>query len=1381
MKARSLILATLCAIVGGLALSCAPSLAALTHPYVSQLTGFGDPTAVTVGPGGDLYVADSGSRAVDRYDSSAAPLSFSAAEPYVEGSRLTGTPSGPFELPQGVAVNNATGEIYVADGAKRVVDAFKASGEYLRQLTGAPPSAPVNGSFRDPSGLTVDQSTGELYVTDPQSGVVDVFNAADEYVSQFGSGLLGGSYGESVAVDDLTGDVYVGDSATDVVYPFNSLNSFTPPEWHGTETPAGSFGGGYVYVGIDQTSGHVYVATTQSVVDEFAASGSEEYVGQVTGTPAGLFGRAQAVSVDPSSGEVYVADGGADVVDVFGPPAVLADVSTGAATGIATTSVTLEGAVDPDEVPVSGCELEYRTDAEASFAKSVACTPTTPFTGKATIAVSASVAGLQPNTAYEYRLAATNANGTAYGSAQSFTTLGPPAVEGESASAVSRSHAELSAQVDPHGLATHYRFEYGPSTSYGTSIPIPDGELAAGFGAQPVSVEVTGLTLSTTYHYRVVASNAGGTVDGPDESFQTLPAVLIDSESATNVAGSSATLEAQVDPLGSDTTAYFQYGAADCSSSPAACVDVPLAPGVDLGAGEGDQSVSAHLQGLTPGVTYHYRVLVANALGTSEGADRTFATQAVGGASALPDGRAWEMVTPPYKQGSGLVADGNEQGADNQAAADGSAITYGATSPFVVNPAGSRSLEVTQVFSDRKAPGDWETNDISTAHDEGATSVAVGHSAEYKLFSSDLSFGLVEPEGDTPLPPLPAGSEKTLYLREADGGYRALVTTENVAPGVKFGGNGEGAGAFDFNSATPDFSHVVLHSSVGLTSTPSAEGGLYVWHGGELELASVLPGGAPTQASLGQRGELVRHAISNDGSRLVFEARSPAGLYLRDMAKGETIQVDAAQGVAAPESADSRYETADESDSRVFFTSPNRLTADSTALGEYPYPEDLYEFEVTSGAEEPLSGRLSDLTVDRSSGQSADVQGVIGASEDGSYVYFVAKGILGDGGERGAEAGADNLYSAHFDTDTGTWGAPVFIALLSSEDHPSWSAGFGVDFATVTSRVSPNGRYLAFMSDRSLTGYDNRDASSGVRDEEVFLYDAGENRLVCASCNPTGARPAGLFEGGKYEENLVDYAKNWQERWLAANIPGWDSTDLGHALYQPRYLADSGRLFFNSSDALVPDDVNGKEDVYEYEPAGVGSCQGADHGQNAGDVFEEGAGGCVALISAGTSREESAFLDASETGGDVFFLTLSRLAPQDTDTSLDVYDAHECAESSPCAAPASLVPPPCTTGDACKAAPTPQPSAFGAPASATFSGAGNVAPAAGKAAVTTKRSAGRAQKLAKALKVCVKKPKRKRAACRAQARKRYRAKSSSAHSKAENSRTRSSASTATGR
>jgi len=189
--------------------------------------------------------------------------------------------------------------------------------------------------------------------------------------------------------------------------------------------------------------------------------------------------------------------------------------------------------------------------------------------------------------------------------------------------------------------------------------------------------------------------------------------------------------------------------------------------------------------------------------------------------------------------------------------------------------------------------------------------------------------------------------------------------------------------------------------------------------------------------------------------------------------------------------------------------------------------------------------------------------------------------------------------------------------------------------------------------------------------------------------------------------------------------------------------------FFNSFDALVPQDTNGELDVYEYEPAGIGNCQTSNV------TFSARSGGCVGLVSSGASGEEAAFVDASESGNDVFFLTSAQLASQDIDSAYDMYDAHACSTESPCTA-AAVLPPACTTADSCRAAPMPQPGIFGAPASATFSGSGNAAPVVVKTTTSTKPKAKpltRAQKLARALRACRSRPKRSRAACKAKARK----------------------------
>ncbi len=311
------------------------------------------------------------------------------------------------------------------------------------------------------------------------------------------------------------------------------------------------------------------------------------------------------------------------------------------------------------------------------------------------------------------------------------------------------------------------------------------------------------------------------------------------------------------------------------------------------------------------------------------------------------------------------------------------------------------------------------------------------------------------------------------------------------------------------------------------------------------------------------------------------------------------------------------------------------------------------------------------------------------------------------------------------------------------------------------------------MSERELTNYENIDispAAKGAHDEEVYLYDASTGRLVCASCNPSGERPHGVFDtqtGGEGLGLLVDRPETWAERWIAGSLPGWTLSQLAgtsgpRTEHQPRYLSNSGRLFFNSADALVPgvssrtraEEIGGSvqqvgvDNVYEYEQRGEGGCASEP--------------GCVALISSGTSEHESAFLDASEGGADAFFVTAAQLVPQDTDNSLDIYDARICGtvDSEPCLKPKAGPPVQCT-GEGCRAPQAPQESSP-SPVTNVVSSSGNL----GEKAVSPPKVSQKpktetqAQKLAAALKACRKlKQKRKRAKCEAQARKKYKVKS----------------------
>jgi hypothetical protein len=847
---------------------------------------------------------------------------------------------------------------------------------------------------------------------------------------------------------------------------------------------------------------------------------------------------------------------------------------------------------------------------------------------------------------------------------------------------------------------------------------------------------------------------------------------VVEEAFVSDVAGTSATLHARIDPEGSETTYRFEYGTSASYGS-----DIPAPDGI-VGSGTEGVAVSAHPQDLLPYTTYHYRVVavVSSRSETVPGADGVFTTQRAGGGFALPDGRAWELVSPPNKHGA-LIASLLAQN-PLQAAADGSGITYGVNVPTELEPAGygQQGLIYIQARSDR-GPGSWSTRDIAVPRD---SPTGTNGGSEYLAFSQDLSVGLLKPYSEKTMLLSDEASEPTIYARReglcdapatASECYLPLVTGNegfaDVPAGTKFGG----FETLRFKGATPDMSHVLLSSSVALTSTPIGINGLYEWSAGapaaeRLQLVSVLPaseGGGAAQGSTG------RISVFRDGSRRIFWQENFKGLelYMRDTVKGETVRLDVAQPGVVSTTPHANFQVVSSDGSKVFFTDSQQLTVTSGKVHGNQPPNDLYECEIVEEAGH-LTCKLTDVTPERS-GQSARVGWhVLGGSEDGSYVYFVAEGVLSENrnseGEMATQGNCDfssplgstcNLYEYHD-------GVVTFITRLSNEDEFDWALTdtFITSFLDQTSRVSPDGRFVAFMSDRSLTGYDNRDANSGKPDMEVYMYDAQDGRLVCASCNPTGSRPVGfearefgIFSTKKLRPNLVAIppfgsgggVSTTPANFVAANLA---TSNVGgdEFLYWPRALSDGGRLFFDSSDALVPQDVNGEEDVYEFEPVGTGGCS------TASVTFVASEGGCVSLISAGTSSEESAFLDASENGGDVFFLTSSRLVSGDVDSAIDIYDAHTCTASAPCVSP-PVGPPPCSSGDSCKAAPSPQPSIFGAPASATFAGAGN---AAGSPVSGVKpRSLTRAQKLARALRECRKKPKRKRGVCERRARARY--------------------------
>jgi hypothetical protein len=251
---------------------------------------------------------------------------------------------------------------------------------------------------------------------------------------------------------------------------------------------------------------------------------------------------------------------------------------------------------------------------------------------------------------------------------------------------------------------------------------------------------------------------------------------------------------------------------------------------------------------------------------------------------------------------------------------------------------------------------------------------------------------------------------------------------------------------------------------------------------------------------------------------------------------------------------------------------------------------------------------------------ASGVDGLAGASDDLTRVYYAAGDEL-----YFWDQGSGATLIAELDQDTA-----VRDPTANTKPHPA-----AVRPANRTSRVTPDGSHIAFSSFTSLTGYDNRDAVTGERAREAFVWSADTEQLRCVSCPATGARPTARELGTEV-----------QPHWTDARFPGWMSS-----LYASRVFSEHGdRLFFESFSRLSPSDVNGKGDVYEWEADGTGDCTTSD------PAFDPGAGGCVRLISSGQSSGDSRLVDASADGSDVFISTEESLVAQD-DGLIDIYDA----------------------------------------------------------------------------------------------------------------------------
>jgi hypothetical protein len=331
---------------------------------------------------------------------------------------------------------------------------------------------------------------------------------------------------------------------------------------------------------------------------------------------------------------------------VAAPPAlavVAPSATTGAAQQVRFASATVTGAIDPQGSPTT---YYFQYGPTVAYGRQTSAAPAG--SGTASVVVSQPLSGLTASTTYHYRVVAASAGGTVAGRDASFTTTRTPAplASTGAASSVSTTTAVVSGEVNPEGIATSYYFQYGPTAAYGRQTPVaPAG---SGTVSASVSQPLGGLAAATTYHYRIVAASAGGTVVGRDATFATTrtPVPIAVTGAATAVTATAAVLGGTVDPRGIATSYYLQYGPKALSSRTATAA---------AGAGTGAVAVSMPVSGLVPGTAYVYR-LVAVGAGTATGATRSFTT------AKIPAGLSLRAAANPVLAGASATFNGTLSG-----------------------------------------------------------------------------------------------------------------------------------------------------------------------------------------------------------------------------------------------------------------------------------------------------------------------------------------------------------------------------------------------------------------------------------------------------------------------------------------------------------------------------------------------------------------------------------------------------------------------------------------------------------------------------------------------------------------------------------------------
>jgi len=1177
---------------------------------------------------------------------------------------------------QGIAVDQSTGSVYVSDQANRRIDIFTATGgfvgafgwgalsgasefQFCTLLSGCHSPAPAGsqgGQFGSAIGGIAFSPSGDLYVADKSNRRVDVFKPTVngglvtdmEFVRAFGWGVAtgansfevcttspscmagstaapsnqAGQFGTNspsdVAVDEK-GDVFAVDAAFKRVQEFSAVPVVLSGTF-GAGALGAAFGTGEL-LNVATVDDHVFVAGKRSKsANQVAVAELNQGGGLIDlhGTDlTATVGNGLAVLESSLGGNIYVSTG-VVITGVY----ILNDRPTiDPITSFTGTTALFSGAVVSSGVPTT-FHFEYSSNGE--HWTSVPATDANVGSAE----VQAQIAATGPS---EGTLTVMATGGT-------FSL----AFNGEITQQISYDASASSVQAALESLASvgsgNVTVSGGPgsetgSTPYGiiftgsltgtevTQIAADGATLVATIA---VSTEATNLTGSQLYHVRLVQTRpAAGRATSVETTFETNSAPpAIAATYASQVTDSTVTLNASLNPQNQETHYHFEYVSDQVfqESGFANAVDIPIPD--SLAQGGVPVSIGRDLGGLTPATVYHFRLLAENATGGTVGEEVLFTTypsQEVEQNCPNATFRVGPSARLPDCRAYELVSPVDSNGLF--------------TTSLIGEAAEQTTFDTTLASTDGESVLSYSQGTLPEAEGGGQRAAHQAIRTVEGWMTRDAS-----PSGAQSYSPGPGGispDHRYAFWQSNDQGGSLMVNGEDAHYLRKPDGSFEliGLGLLGEDPKawgrwiTADASHVIFSTSPGV-AVPLEEGapeaGVAAIYdraaNGDTHVVSLLPGDITPVADAEYNG------VSEDGSAVVFTIEGT--MYER---RNNDLTVPVASGEV-------RFVGISATGSRVFYEEVG-----SIFTGGEIFACDPESVGCEAGGNSPVSIASGSETR------------IVNVSADGSHVYFISpEQFEGEG-----EAGGPNLY---------VWneGTPTFIATLSPQDLEgtvnlgrraeimSTPPTSGIGPADDPSRTTPDGAVFAFQSHANLTSYDSAGYS------EIYLYDTGSESLRCISCNPLGGSATADAE---------------LEAVTQLNSP------VNAVSHIANITTDGQAVFFETGDPLVPGDINGRDDVYEWS------------------------NDRVFLISSGRSSANSVLYGMTADGHDVFFTTNEALVSADENGgSRRIYDARVDGGFSS----AIVGGQPCQD-DACQG-PILSPPALSPSASSTFQGMGNVKP-----------------------------------------------------------------------